>query len=148
MGSQVPLKVLFDTNVVLDLLLDRKPFSTAAARLLSEAEAGRLTGCVCATTITTIHYLASKVLGAKKAREDIGRLLSFLEVAAVNRPVIESALGGKMADFEDSVLAEAAKQVGANALVTRNARDFKKAGIPVHSPEELLVFLKLSGPLH
>ena len=58
------MKILFDTNVILDLLLDRAPFSQAAGKLLSAVELGEVGGCVCATTMTTIHYLATKVVGA------------------------------------------------------------------------------------
>lgn len=61
------MKVLFDTNVILYLLLDREPFSDAASYLLSKVERSEIIGYVCATTITTIHYLATKALGAEAA---------------------------------------------------------------------------------
>ncbi len=134
------MKVLFDTNVILDLLLDREPFSTIAAQLLSHAEAGEMTGYVCATTLTTIHYLATKTLGSEKTREELRELLAFLEVAPVNRSVLESALQSKLTDFEDAVLCESGRQIGVDAIATRNARDFTKAGLPVHTPEEVLHF--------
>lgn len=61
------MKVLFDTNVILDVLLDREPFSAAASLLLAKAEQDEIAGFACATTITTIYYLAAKMLGAKMA---------------------------------------------------------------------------------
>ena len=70
---------LFDTDVVLDLLLDRKPFAEAAALLFSKAEEGEIQGYVSATTITTIYYLASKTIGTKKAIWATRKLLAFLE---------------------------------------------------------------------
>ena len=73
--------VLFDTDVILDLLLDREAFAEAATLVFSRVEKGDITGYVCATTMTTLHYLAAKALGAAKARKYIQRLLSLLEVA-------------------------------------------------------------------
>ena len=62
------MRILFDTNVVLDVLLDREPFSTEAASLFSKVEIGVLSGYICATTITTIYYLARKAVGSESAR--------------------------------------------------------------------------------
>jgi len=127
----------------LDLLLDREPFVESAAALLSRVEAGEIEGCVGATTITTIHYLASKVVGAKQALLAIRKLLSIFEVAPVHRPVLEAALDSGFDDFEDAVLHEAALQVSAQAIVTRDPADFKRAALPVYSPRELNQALEL-----
>lgn len=133
--------VLFDTDVVLDLLLDRKPFSESAVQLFSKVEADEISGFVSATTITTIHYLATKTIGAKKAKSAIRTLLSILDVAPVDRPVLERALDGKYKDFEDGVLVEAARQVEAKAIITRNINNFKKSIVPAYSPAEMLKML-------
>ena len=135
------MKILFDTNVVLDVLLDREPFSTPAALLFSKVERGELTGCLCATTVTTIHYLARKVLGTDRAREHIGKLFTLFEVAPVNRPVLEAAIKAGFADFEDAVIHEAALHTGAQGLVTRNPADFKRSKIPIYLSDELLMAL-------
>ena len=135
------MKVLLDTNVILDLLLDRAPFSRSAGELLSAVESGQISGYVCAATITTIHYLATKVVGARKARTEIRKLLSLLEVAPVNRSVLDGAVRSKVADYEDAVICEAARHVGADAVVTRNVRDLRASGIRVYSPVEMLKIL-------
>jgi predicted nucleic acid-binding protein len=135
------LRVLFDTNVVLDLLLDRAPFAEASEQILSRVETGELAGYLCATTITTIHYLAAKALGAQRALAEVRKLLALFEIASVNRPILENALESDFSDFEDSVLHEAAMQVGADAIVTRNQSDFRQARLPVHSPEEMIQIL-------
>ena len=135
------MRVLFDTDVVLDLLLDREPHSEFAALLIAEVERGRLSGYLCATSITTIHYLASKAIGAAGAREQIRKLLSLFEVATVNRAVFNGALETKFRDFEDAVSHEAARLVEAMAIVTRNLHDFRTSVIPVYSPEDLLALL-------
>lgn len=136
------MKILFDTNVVLDLLLDREPFSPTSAQLFSKVESGELSGYICATTITTLHYLASKVVEAKHAHEDIEKLLTLFEIAPVNRSVLKSALSSKFKDFEDAVVHEAAMNAGAQGIVTRDISGFKKAKMPVYRPEELMGMLQ------
>ena len=137
------MKILLDTNIVLDLLMDRMPFADAAAELFSKVEDGSATGYLCGTTITTVYYLAAKVVGTPQAQEELKKLLSLFEVTPVNRHVLQSALTAGFADFEDAVIHEAARHVGAEAIVTRNQKDFKKSKIPVYSAEEMVKVLSL-----
>ncbi len=137
------MRVLFDTNVILDVLLERQPFSEPALKLLSKAEKGEITGLVCATTITTIYYLVNKTLDRKKANECINLLLNLLEVASVNRIVIETARTLKFKDFEDAVVYASALHSGCSCVVTRNLKDFSASEIPVFSPEEMLRALRV-----
>jgi len=138
------VKVLFDTNVVLDVLLDREPHAEIGAQLLSLVDTGRLDGVVCSTTVTTIHYLASRAAGEGDAKRYVGELLALFDVACVYRPVLLSALGLKFSDFEDAVLHESALAVGATAIVTRNGKDFANATLPVFDPRELLAAVQAS----
>lgn len=137
------MKVLFDTNVILDVLLDREPHAAASAEILSRVEAGEVSGWLCATTVTTLFYLITKAADSQRALTDIRKLLSLFEIAPVNRPVLEAALTLGFSDFEDAVLHEAARQIDATAIVTRNGDDFKKAAMPVYRPEELSGILDL-----
>ena len=137
------MNVLFDTNVILDVLLDREPFSTDAAILLAKVERSEIIGFACATTITTIHYLASKTLGPKAAFQHIQSLLALFSIAPVNRLVLEKACATQFNDFEDAVLHEAAVHAGAQHIVTRNIADFKKASLPVYEPREFINALEL-----
>ena len=139
------MKVLFDTNVVLDLLIDRAPHAEAAARLFAAVERGIIGGCLGATTLTTIHYLSAKTLGREQARQAVAVLLSLFEIAPITRPVLEAALVGNFDDVEDSVIHQAARQYGAQAIVTRNGKDFRGAELPVYAPEELLKVLRAMG---
>ena len=131
------MRVLFDTNVVLDLLLDREPFSLDAARCFSRVEAGEIEGWLCGTTVTTLHYLIRKSVGAARARECISLLLSLFEIAPVNKTALERALNPPFKDFEDAVLHESARLVNADAIVTRNMTDFKHSNIPVRLPGKI-----------
>lgn len=139
------MRVLFDTNVVLDVMLDRAPFAAASVEVLSRAEAGELIGCLCATTVTTIHYLAARAVGAERAIGEVRKILSLFEIAPVNRAVLEMALELGFVDYEDAVLHEAARQIGASGIVTRNPGHFKRASLSVYSPEELSRALDLQA---
>ncbi len=132
------MKILVDTDVVLDVLLDRKRFVNSAGQIFSMVEAGKITGVLSATTITTIYYLAVKVVGPEIARLEIKKLFKLFEIAPVNRAVLEDAANLNFTDFEDGVLYEAARYVGAQAIITRNISDFKRAKLSVYSPEEFL----------
>ncbi|MBW6469100.1 MAG: PIN domain-containing protein [Anaerosomatales bacterium] len=138
------MRVLFDTNVVLDVLLDREPHAEIAAQLLSLVDSGRLDGVLCATTVTTIHYLASKATTPGEAARQVRELLAMFAVAPVDEGVLASALDLGLADYEDAVLHEAAAADGASAIVTRNGRDFMKATLPVFDPGELLAAVAAS----
>lgn len=132
------MKVLFDTNVILDVLLDREPFSNEASLLLSKVEQFEITGFICATTVTTIYYLIDKALGSQAAAHHIQSLLSLFVIAPVNRLVLENAIASKFKDFEDSVLHAAACHAGARYIVTRNTVDFKNSNLPVFEPKALI----------
>ena len=132
------MRVLFDTNVVLDVMLDRQPHAGVAAQLISLVDTGRLEGCISATTVTTIHYLATKAVGSKAAKLHLQTLLDIFQIAPVDREIISDALALRFGDFEDAVLHEAAVFAGAGAIVTRNGKDFAGASLPVFDPPELL----------
>ena len=132
------MKVLLDTNVVLDVLLDRKPHAADSARIFKWVEEGRIAGVLCATTLTTLDYLLTQSLGRADSRSILARLLRLFEIAPVMRTVLEGALRSEMADFEDAVLVQAARQAGADLVITRNVRDFAKAACPVFDPRQFL----------
>ncbi len=136
------MKILFDTNLILDVLIDRKPFSEAASQLLSLVEQGEVSGIICATTVTTIHYLSTKILRKNKSQHQIADLISLFEIAAVNRAVIEEALTSNFSDFEDAVIYQAARHAGAEAIITRDPKGFQKSNLPIFSPIELLNILQ------
>ena len=101
-------------------------------------ERGVVTGLLCATTLSTIAYLAGKVIGKRQAVEQVRQLLNLFEVAPVTRPILDAALAGNMSDFEDAVLAEAAHQAGAQAIITRNLKDFARSTVRAYTPRQWL----------
>lgn len=131
--------VLFDTNVVLDVLLDREPHVHASAQAMAMVERGEVRGVLCATTVTTLFYLATRALDARRARGHIDALLRLFDVAPVTRLVLTDALGIGFADYEDAVLHEAARHADVQGIVTRNVREFSGATLPVFSPDAFLL---------
>ena len=130
--------MLVDTNVVLDVLLNRKPFAEAAARVFALVEESRIEGFLCATTVTTVDYLLGQALAPDEARAALQRLLDLFEIAPVNRPVLEQALRSNVTDFEDAVLEQSARLVSADIIATRNLRDFGKSSVTSLDPAALL----------
>jgi len=136
------LKVLYDTNIVLDVLLKREPFADVAIELISAVENKIIQGYLCATTLTTIDYLITKANGKNSAKKTIIHLLQLFEVAAVNKATIDIAVYSDFSDFEDAVLYYSGACAGVDAFVTRNIKDFKAAKLKIYSTAELLEIIQ------
>lgn len=135
------MKLLLDINVLLDILLDRDPWSDAASRLLSSIEAKKAEGFVAAHTLPTVYYVVAESQDRKTAKTAVADLLRILDVAAITRADFQRALELSMSDFEDAVQAAAALQVGADYLVTRNEKDYRAAPIPTADAPTVLALL-------
>lgn len=134
-------RILFDVNVVLDVLLDRAPFADASSEVWATVERGEAVGLLSAHAVTTLHYLNAKAVGGRMARETTDALLSVFDVAGVDDAVLNAALSLNWTDFEDAVTAAAAKRAKCEALVTRNPADFKGSTVRVLTPSEALAWL-------
>jgi len=136
------MKILFDTNVILDALLQRHPHDIPARQLLAAVECQLLNGFLAATTVTTIHYLATRAANHRQSQQHITRLLMLFSIAPINHLVLADALLQSFTDYEDAVLHEAARHAGVDGIVTRNGADFAGATLPIYTPDELLVLLR------
>jgi predicted nucleic acid-binding protein len=132
------MKVLFDTNVLLDVFLEREPFFETSAQVIGLAEKGEIEGWICGTTVTTIFFLLAKHLTPLKAQHHVRGILKIFNVSVINRVVLEDALESNFNDYEDGVLYHSAIHAKLNAIITRNQKDFIKSEIPVYSPAEFL----------
>lgn len=139
-----PIKpqVLFDLNIILDVLQERQDFYEFSAQLLAYAETGLLQGWIAAHSVTTLFYLIAKDRSPEHARVTLTGLLQILKIAPVDQNTIEQALNLPYRDFEDAVQTVAALQVHADYFVTRNVRDYQPAPMEVLQPVELLAILK------
>ncbi len=132
------IKVLFDTNVVLDVLLDRQPFVGESAAAWAAVETGRAEGILAAHSVTTIYYLLQKRSGSAKAKRVIFAILKVFGVASVDAAVMHAALQLPFSDFEDAVTAAAAQSAGCQYLVTRDSKGFRHSPVPPLTPEAAL----------
>jgi len=133
------MNILFDTNVILDVLLKRELFVADAVKLFNAVEESAINGFVCANSISTIAYLLQRHEGKQFAADNIALLLEMFEVAAVNRITLTDSLTCGFNDFEEAIIYNSALQVNADGIVTRNVKDFKAAKINIYQPYELRV---------
>ena len=140
------VEALLDLNVILDVMQHREPFYDDSAAVLAAAETGRLNGLVAAHGVTTLFYLLATSGSPEQARVSTLELLSVLTIAPVDGHVIEQALALPYRDLEDAVQMAAARQAGADYLVTRDRAGYAAGPLPALTPAELLALLpKRSG---
>jgi predicted nucleic acid-binding protein len=131
------MRILIDTNVVLDFLQEREPFVEDAARLFERIDAGEIQGFIAATTITNIYYIVRRAAGVNVAEKAIIQVLTDLHICPVERTILEQAIALNFRDFEDAVQYACGIAHGVDAIITRDASGFVGAVIPVMSPKEL-----------
>jgi len=132
------MRVLLDTNVVLDVLLNRAPWAAEASALWEAHDAGRLQGYVTATTLTNIFYIARRAAGLEKAQAAVRLCLQTFELCPVDRVTLERAAQFSGPDFEDNLQIACAEISGLAIIVTRNLPDYAHSGIRPVTPATLL----------
>lgn len=131
------IKVFLDTNILVDLIADRKPFSKYAVEIFTKAEENKIQLFASSHSIATTHYVLKKYLVEKNLREVLFNLLDYLTVIPVDIDVIKKGLRSKHRDFEDSIQILCASTVEAiHCIVTRNVKDFKGSELLVMTPDE------------
>lgn len=135
------MRALLDTDVILDLLLDRPGFADSAAELWVADEQGRMDAYISAITPVNVFYIARKLKGAETARQAVGELLSALRVCALNQADLQTAMSLPMTDFEDAVQVACAMANQIDVIITRNLTDYKNAPLPAFSPPDFLARL-------
>ncbi len=136
------MKIMFDTNIILDVLLNRTPYADTAIDLFSAAEDKIIQGYLCATTITTIDYLITRANDKHFSKKALISLLKIFKIAEVNQNIVQQAIQSNFSDFEDAVLYYSGYYTGIQGIVTRNVKDFKTSELIIFSPIELLDIIK------
>ena len=140
------MKLLIDTNVVLDVLLRREPFFRTAAEVLNLTQRDEVREYVSASAITDIYYIANKQMKDRDAvRNLLKRLLMVVSVAAVSEREIQNALNLAWGDFEDSVQYSVVLLNEMDGIVTRNPSDYQDANIRIWLPEQALELFANEG---
>ena len=132
------MRVLVDTNVLLDVLGRREPFWSQAGRVWTLAETGRLEACISAISYNNTYYVARKWGGKEQAEKALRLLRDVFETVDLTGKVLLQAMDSGMDDFEDAIQYFSALHGGAGTIVTRNPRDFPRTGPTVLTPGELL----------
>lgn len=132
-------KVLIDTCVVIDFLQKREPFANDALRFFRAAASELFSGYITAKSATDIYYLDHRATHSDaESRKKLRSLLTIIGMADSAAIDVFQALASGLPDFEDAVMAETAKRIGADCIVTRNRKDYAKAAVAVCTPAEFL----------
>lgn len=131
------MRVMYDLNVLLDVMQRREAFYTASAVALSQALEGKCEGLIPGHAVTTVHYLLTRYVNKQKADESVDFLVDHLTITSAEAESFRRARLLEMKDFEDAVVVAIAIKAGCDVIVTRNITDFKASPIPVLLPEEL-----------
>jgi predicted nucleic acid-binding protein len=133
------VRVLIDTNIVLDFLLQREQFFQDAELLFQAIDADRVIGYVTATTLTDIFYISRKhTRSVEQARQAVSETLTVMLICPIDRSVLESAFNSGLVDFEDAVQIFGAAAQRLDGILTRDNKGFLSSPIPVLSIQELL----------
>jgi predicted nucleic acid-binding protein len=132
-------RIFLDTDVIIDFLIDRKPFSREVAVLFTLVDERKLKGYVSSLTFSNLYYVLRKYESHHKVISKLESLANLLDIIKVDQDTIKNALDSQFLDFEDSIqyyCAFLSKKV--DVIITRNTRDYKKALLPVMTPAECL----------
>lgn len=133
------MRLMIDTNIFLDVLLNRDPFFNSSRDVLRLCESKKVQGFLSASSATDIFYIVKKNLQSTDAAyKALGSILNIVKILTVTNDDVLNAFIQKASDFEDCLLATCAKSNKCNAIVTRNKKDFLDFDIMLMSPEELL----------
>lgn len=136
-------KIFIDTNIIIDLIADRRPFSKYAIALFKKAEEKKVHLYSSSHSIATTHYLLKKYMDEKALREVLYNLLDYLTVIAVDVAVLKKGLRSRHKDFEDAIqIICASSEDKIDMIVTRNTKDYKFSEIPVLTPDEAFLNLE------
>lgn len=135
-------KLFLDSDVLLDLLLDREPFSDDIAELIEKSLDSEIKLCTSPISITNINYIIGRLENQNKADSKTKKILKIVRMENVGQKVIDKASKSRFKDFEDSVQNYCAVESGHNMIITRNTKDFKESELSILTPKEYLAKIK------
>lgn len=132
------MKVLIDTNIILDVLCKRPDFYEDSAKVFKLCEVKRISGVISALSVPNIMYILRKELDAKKTKEILDNLSLIFSIADLKADDLKKAAAMEFKDFEDALQSACAARIKANYIITRNIRDFTMSKVAAIKPTELL----------
>ena len=131
--------VLLDTCIIIDVLQDRQPFSEDAKKIFLAVANKQIEGCITAKSVADIYYLIHKATHSnEKSREILSKLFSLFSLLDTTGYDCKNALFSSIADYEDAIMVETARNADIDYIVTRNIKDYTKSPVKVVSPSEFL----------
>ena len=131
--------VLLDTCIIIDVLQDRQPFSEDAKKIFLAVANKQIEGCITAKSVADIYYLTHKATHSnEKIREILSKLFSLFSLLDTTGYDCKNALFSSIADYEDAIMVETARNADIDYIVTRNIKDYTKSPVKVVSPSEFL----------
>jgi predicted nucleic acid-binding protein len=132
------IRVLLDTNIIIDFLNDRQPFSLHAADIFRQGRKKSIELFTSSHSFATTHYIMKKLLPEKELRSALTKLNQHIQILPVTEKEIQHALSTNHQDFEDSIQIFTALNGNIDYIVTRNIKDFQKSPVKVNTPDQLL----------
>lgn len=135
-------RLFVDTNVLIDFLADRQPFSLDAAKIFNAAIKKEVQIYVSAVSFNNIYYILRQSHSHAKTLQMLAELNEWAQAVDVTKEIIGTSLKSDFKDFEDAIQYNCAKSIHKiEGIVTRNAKDFKKSTLPILTPHEALLFI-------
>jgi len=135
------VKILIDTNIIIDNALEREPFWNASEQVLSLIEKGTIAGYISASTFSDLYYIIRKARGRDWTLTYLKQLITFCQIATVNQAAIIMAFTTNFQDFEDSIQYSTSVVNKLDAIITRNPQDFPIITPRIITPEQLIAEL-------
>ncbi len=135
-------KLFIDSDVLLDFLLDRKPFSDDTAILIEECIETKVKLCSSLLSVANMHYIIGRLEDKNQADFKIRKILKIISIENLGQVVIDQVLNSKFKDFEDSIQNFCAAEAGHKIIITRNTKDYKESELSVLTPREYLAKLR------
>ena len=136
------MRLLFDTNIILDIALKREPFYKNSALVFKSIDNKTVFGFITATTVTDIYYIAKKDRGHSVAIDFISNLIQLVDLIGIDKEIIIEALANELIDFEDSIQSAASGFNQIDLIITRNTKDYKGSTTKAIIPDEFLDLTK------
>ncbi len=127
-----------DSDIILDMLLQREPFYKFAEILVQDRQINQVHLSTSALVIANVNYLLTKKAGAARSKDAIRHVINLIDVLPFEKQAIEHALSSRFTDFEDAIQHHIAIKNNCDAIITRNIKDYKQATIPVLTAEQFL----------
>jgi len=135
-------KVLLDTNILMDIVLERVPYDALALKIMEFIANQQITAYISAITLININYIVKKVKGKDLALKFIAEILDVFEITDANKTVLKNALMSNFPDFENAAQNFSAIDAGIEIIVTRNKKDFQQSKLQIYTPSEFIEYIE------